>query len=125
MQTRIIPGTLSISGRNFMYIQGEDENHFEKIFREMGELIRSLKADKTQFPQSGGMITENVEIITPDGISFFGISYKGDLKNWEKCVRTFANDRNLKLAIPFQKVFQVENGRAYSFDECSVNFYQK
>lgn len=115
--SRVIPGTVQVSGRNFKYVQAINKKEFEYQFPKITSYGMS------EMPKSGGMISENTEILLPDGTLMFGVSYKGDLNGWENKIKDFCATLNLLHGEICVASLILSDGKIVSLSKCSICFY--
>lgn len=60
--------------RELRFIEARNIKDFGNAFKEIGK--------HGVFPIKGGMIEHGVVVTLPDGRSFFGVSYKGEIDRW-------------------------------------------
>ena len=79
---RKLPDLVAIEGEIYTYINASSEEKFSKIIRGIDPYI-----DRNLTPQSnGGMLSENVIVSTSNGLSFYGISIRGDKEIFIKSI---------------------------------------
>ena len=115
-----IPGVDPEPGREYQYLQADDRRRFESLFDAISEVLRNPNAR----PKSGGMIAENTCVVTPPGLRFFGLSYKGDLKGWRDAVVTFAQREHCVIAQVRGVNFELSDGTEYPLADCSATTYR-
>lgn len=115
----IIPGAIPVPGRGFLYLESSNQTVFEKTFDDMGDSIE--RADDQ--PAHGAMITENVAVRLPDGSSFFGLSFKGDIETWSRSIRRFAREHKIRVGEVKGGSFSVDGGPFFNLAECQIVFY--
>jgi hypothetical protein len=119
MEQRPTPGTISVPGREFLYVQHADERSFAKLFDDIGVFIeKSVKP----LPR-GGFITTNAILTLPSGVSLFGLSFKGDLSGWEKGIVGFAEARNLLTAKIRGSSVVLGTGETSPLNACAVRYF--
>jgi len=74
---RPIPGVQQVQGREFMYIESAANETFHQLANSVSAVCPLIA-----IPRSGGAGEEKVRITLNNGISFMGISYKGDIEGW-------------------------------------------
>jgi hypothetical protein len=114
-----LPGLVEVPWRRFLYISDQQPETFQQRFDELGEYIGTA----TALPASGGMITENVTITTPNGDIFCGLSFKGDLGGWERGILAFAEHRGIKTLRIRDPHVVVNDGTAWPLEACRVGTY--
>jgi len=114
-----LPGATPVSGRRFLYIECSDRDGFERTFDEMGEWIEN--ADDQ--PSQGGLISENVLVRLLNGVTFGGLSFKGDVMGWARAIRRYASDQKLRLAEVKDGLFCIEGGESVDPSKCEIRFY--
>jgi hypothetical protein len=70
---RATPGTVTIPGREFLYVSDGRRPDFSSLFEELTTKVTPRLA------QRGGVISENCRLRMPDGRAFHALSYTGDL----------------------------------------------
>ncbi|MGC7560398.1 hypothetical protein [Pasteurella sp. PK-2025] len=117
MRTQI-PGTAPLEeGREFRYIEYSTIKKFEK------ELFYQLFNLEQRNATNGGVISENCEITTKNGIKFYGISYRGDIIGWRKDFEQSASNLELRYAKINNNQLIDSKGNIYPLDECRIEFY--
>ena len=116
-----LPGSIPVKGRRFLYLQAADTADFLRAFRSIGDLI---EAREPQFP-AGGMLSENFQVTTPDGRSFFGLSFKGDLDRWGSGIEAFAGEAGRALAAVENEQFRVDDGAVFALRDCRVESHSR
>ena len=117
---RVVPGSIVVEGRAFLYFQMPSYMEFKTIFRKIGQWVNAAG----EVPKTGGMVSENVEVEAPDRRRFYGLSFKGDRERWERAILRFAEEHRVPVA-------RVSNDRIYTSDsefllsQCRVTFFQK
>ncbi len=114
---RNTPGTVPVAGRKFTYIPCDGRDEFEQLFAALSVF------DTSPLPASGGILSENAQLITPDGESYFALSYKGDLPGWERLVAEFCREHRLTCASVDRDMFQVDGGVSAPMDQCKILFF--
>ncbi len=114
---RVIPGSVSVPGREFRYLRCASQLKFTKLFDELGD-YRSDPA-----PRSGGLISENAVLGTPTGEQYFGVSYKGDVDGWRAHVAGFCVAAGIDCAVVVDGRLQLPEGESVALSDCDAEFY--
>jgi len=115
-----VPGTVAEAGRRFLYLEQSYRAKFSKTFRAIGDHIEQTTV---RYPD-GGMITENTRVTLPDGRVFYGLSFKGDVDEWERGVKRFASEHQLRVAVVEHGEIKVEDETSYPLGECAIEFLE-
>lgn len=114
---KTIPGTVPVEGREFLYVaEGRFENP-TAWFRHVTEVGASNR------PRSGGVLSHNCRLRTPDSGSYLAISYKGDVQGWRTLLLGNLDRLQLGWAMVEGEMLRFENRDAVPFSACSVEFY--
>lgn len=119
-----IPGKIRYEWREVIYIEVPPNKNFDKeIFPVITKLYKPF------IPQGGSVINKNFVIITPDEISYFGISYNEDIEGWRQQIFLGAKQLELRIGIIIDRTdFVISNGQSFNLDKCSFeryNFYDE
>src|SRR5664279_3319308 len=90
---RTIPGTLPVSGREFLYVSEDGSEAFRQTFKAV-----VWKIDPPIATQ-GAVVLEGCKIQLPTGVWFHAISYKGDTTGWRRQIEDGARLLNLQIAV--------------------------
>lgn len=113
----VIPGTIEVEGREFLYVEtlsGEEFNHI------LDEALTS--SPNVPIPKAGGVIEEKVRIVLDDGTSLLGVSYKGDLAGWKAKLLAYCNAKHRRHGIASHRKLSLSDGTELALDECDVIF---
>ena len=113
---RSIPGTQTVEGREYCYIEysGDDFD---------SEFLRLVQANQPTESTNGGAITGGCELTLPDGRKFHAMSYKGDLLGWCKQVEIGAKMLGrLTARISDEDLYVVDSSKV-PLASCNVRFY--
>jgi len=115
--SRVMPGSIPVEGREFMYLESQSPNTFAELFPTI------VTAGQGPLPKHGGLLNENALIRLPDGKIIHGLSFKGDLKGWRRSII----EGSEKLGILWGEIVgqnvKLSNGREYPLDACVVELY--
>lgn len=111
---RPIPGTQPVHGREYLYIEYESGDAFSVCFPTIAGW------GDVPLPKSGGAINEAAEISIPEGSSFFGVSYKGDLDGWRRKLVRFAEDQGLRWGRIDSERLVLSSGEELPLGVCEV-----
>ena len=114
---RNIPGTITVEGREFLYIECRSKEAFVELFP---KIITIAGGD---LPKKGGIINENATMTLPDGKQLYGLSYKGDLEGWRSKVIGCCE----KLGILWGEIhggnLKLSNGEVIPIDNCDIDLF--
>lgn len=116
----IIPGTYPVADTEFLYLRDFTAESFERKFRAIGNHVRRSDVK----PSRGGMVSENIQIVLPDGRSFFGLSYRGDIAGWERSILEYTSHNALELARVNGRIFELFSGEHFELASCTARFYE-
>lgn len=114
--TRVIPGTVAIEGKEFIYFADDGKSTVRKQFNALLSIVAPRHA------ASGGRTSQACRITLPDGQLFHAMSYHGDLEGWRKDIEAGAQALNLLLARIEGDMFVVSDGRLFPLSECKIEF---
>jgi hypothetical protein len=89
---RIVPGMISVEGREYWYVQDNGKDDIDHQFHEV------ITAIEPPLHAKGGALTGGCELTLPDGRKFHAFSYKGDLDGWRKQIANGAEKLGLAAA---------------------------
>jgi hypothetical protein len=75
---------------------------------------------KPALPKSGGVSLPGFIVTVPDGTSFYGLKYHGDLSGWQNQIERGAASLGLSSAKIQAEMFVVLDGRSYPLSQCTV-----
>ena len=113
---RVIPGTTVVEGQAVVYFADNRKHSFRKQFRAL------TTHTNPPYATAGGVNERGCKIVLPDGQSFHGISYHGDLDGWRKDIEAGAREFNVLLARIEGGKFVVSDGRVVPLVDCAVEF---
>ena len=113
---RNIPGTISVQGREFAYIESGGRDAFDALFPKL-----TTYAD--ELPGDGGAISTNAVLSLPDGRRLYGISYRGDLEGWRRAIEAACGFLGYELAMIEGDVLRLSDGTVVPLADCVVEFY--
>ena len=111
ISARGIPGLQQSPNRGYLYLEVPTKAAMKKFLRKTDDDIPDVPS-----PRSGGMLTENIVITTPDKRAFSGLSFQGDLPGWDGFLRAHAKRLAIGIAV-------IDPGRAeivYEGGSCSL-----
>lgn len=111
-----IPGTVFVPGREFRYVNCDNEPNLAELFRRVTGAVQPTLA------KSGAVVTENCVLTIPDGGRFFALSYKGDIEGWREQIGRGAKLKGKLLAQIEGNVLAIEDGRSFPLAECVTEF---
>ncbi|WP_284464132.1 hypothetical protein [Chryseobacterium sp.] len=122
----ILPGKEEFDFREYRYIYIQSGNG--KITKDnFVNIIAS--ANSPLIPKTGGVLSENFIIITPDNKHFYGLSYSKDLIGWRQQIEKGIVILDLNIGeIKDGKYFSILNGEKYKLEDCQFeryNFYDE
>jgi hypothetical protein len=113
---RSIPGTETVEGREFIYIEASAGEGFSEL---VDQAMNSRP--EIPMPESGGVI-EMKAFLMIDGVSLFGLSYKGDLDGWRRKFSTYCEDVGKQFGIATEGTLVLSDGRQLALADCDVTF---
>src|SRR5687767_934280 len=102
-----LPGTIPVRGREFLYVEAASSERFRSEFITIGQHCNPL-------PSSGGLLNEDVTIRLVDGCQLHGISYRGDVEGWRKCVTMWCIQQRRLFAYIANDSLVLSNGNIVS-----------
>jgi hypothetical protein len=117
MTTRRIPGTEIVEGREFRYVECSNDEEFDDLFPEIAGFGNS------PLPKAGGMISENVRLILPDGKTLYGLSYKGDIDGWGQKISAYCSEHGLLWGAICNDAIRLPHGKVIPLKDCETFFY--
>lgn len=114
--SRSVPGFGEIEeGREFLYVEVRGRETFRR-------LIDGAMASNPHIPppRSGGTLEEKAHLRLPDGSSFLGLSYIGDLAGWREKIVTFCQETQRRWAAPCNESIAVSDGSKIALASCAV-----
>lgn len=114
---RTIPGTTTVEGREFLYVEILDETILSDLVDDVLSACGTLP-----LPKSGGIIEEKTQIIRRNGASYLGFSYKGDLEGWRNKVVNYCLATQRKWASIYNGDLVISDGTHVPLAECKANF---
>jgi hypothetical protein len=114
---RSIPGTYEIKDREFMYIESEEGETFHQLANPILPAGLSIA-----IPQSGGAIEEKVRLKLGNGISFIGISYKGDIYGWRERFIGLCEVSGRKYGFIKQGRLSLSDGSSSLIEDMEISF---
>jgi hypothetical protein len=108
-----IPGVIAVEGREFRYIESDDERSFAALFW-------TISSYSDPAPSSGGLLDEGTAIELPSGTTLFGISYKGDVNAWRAAIERCAGTLGLKLGHIAGRSIRLNDDTQYQLRDCRV-----
>ncbi|MGH1358703.1 MAG: hypothetical protein ACRBC3_08060 [Burkholderiaceae bacterium] len=117
-RTRTVPGLTPKPGRQFCYLEfnGPAES-FGEFFNQVTNL------HQPSFVKKGGAMSENCRLVTADGRSFFGISYKGDLAGWEQQIAAGADAKSITTARIVDGILVNTDGSQWPLEQVEATYY--
>ena len=113
---RVVPGTIPVDGKVFVYFEDDGINTFKKQFVLLTQYAKHPNA------QSGGVISQGCALTLPDGSLFHAISYHGDIVGWEKDLAEGARGLHVVLATIDECRIVVADGRQFDLSDCKAEF---
>lgn len=116
---REVPGMILVEWRECRYISDDGNDKFVEngLFKKVTNEIIPL------IPTSGGVISENCKLWTPDGKLFHAISYKGDLNGWREQIEKGAENLGLITGAIIHEKLVLTTGEYYDIEDCNIEFY--
>ena len=114
---RVLPGTIPFKGREFIYIEASDRESFLALFHSIASYGDGGP------PSDGGALTESAAIFLPDGTQLYGLSYKGDIEGWRKCVEACARALARLLGTIDDDAICLSNGDRIPLAACRIDLY--
>ena len=116
MLPRGIPGVERAEDSGYLYVEAPSLADFRKFWKFKGAPVQPV-------PSGGGMINENIIIKTPDGRTFFGLSFGGDLVGWRRLIEDRARRMGFRTAEITDKDEIAYEGGSASLAGCVISFY--
>ncbi len=116
---REVPGMIPVEWREYRYVSDDGSEHFVKngLFSRVTNCIEPL------IPKSGGVLSENCKLRTPDERLFHALSYKGDLDGWRKQIEKGAECLGLITGEVINEKLVLTTGEVYNVEDCYIEFY--
>jgi len=114
---RNVPGTLSVSGREYWYVEDDGRGRFDSLFQDLVSAVSPRRYE------SGGAITGGCELTLPDGRKFNALSFKGDLEGWREQIVGGARKLHLDAARAVDGQLIFVNGDTLRISDCTARFY--
>ncbi|HEM7175227.1 hypothetical protein [Providencia stuartii] len=113
------PGAVPVEWREYRYVSDDESNNFvgNGLFNKIINKITPI------IPTSGGAISENCKLWTPDGKLFHALSYKGDLNGWRKQIEKGAANLGLITGKIIDNKLILTTGENYNIEDCKIEFY--
>jgi hypothetical protein len=112
----VIPGTVAVGGKEFVYFSDDGKNPFRKQFNALTQHTNPPHAKR------GGTTSQGCSIALPDGSVFHAIAYHGDIEGWRHDIREGAQALHVLLARIEGDRIVVSDGRSFSLEECKATF---
>ncbi|MFJ3395212.1 hypothetical protein [Leifsonia aquatica] len=109
-----VPGVEELAWRQFRYVEFQAAKSRRMNFREIQPLEGSV------LPNDGGILEERVFIRTPNGVLFFGVSYKGDFDGWRRLLEESARSRGLRTAEISGASLSCSDDTSYVLSDCKA-----
>ena len=114
---RIFPGTVTVQGREFLFMQSEGFREFRNLFPQI------TQSGDSPLPRSGGAINEEAVAILPDGKRLYCLSFRGDLLGWRRKIVECAQANQLVWGELVEGInMKVSDGNEYPLDACELAF---
>ncbi len=114
---REIPGSIDVEGREFFYIEVNENERFEEIIENS-----MIETPEIPMPTFGGIIEEKVRLVIHGKMSLLGISYKGDLQGWRGKLQEYCLARNRNWGIVSEGKLILSNTAQMDLSACEVIF---
>ena len=111
---RPLPGTVAVDGKEFLYFEAQDEEHFTDVFFNFREYGGG------ELPQSGGAVEQGAIIHLPDGRHMFGVSYHGDLEGWRKDIESICEALGLEMGRIEGRAIRLSSGEKIALEDCRI-----
>jgi hypothetical protein len=108
---RPLPGSIAIEGREFLYVQYSDDAQFRKCF---------FRIPCVPLPAEGGILNEEVTIALPQEIRLHGVSYKGDIDGWRRCLLEWCMKSGLVWGEIVGDSIVLSNGETQPLQDCKI-----
>jgi len=115
--TRSIPGSVTVDGREFMYVKVFSGDRFSKLLDEAEELD-----SVTSFVKSGGVIEEKAQLAIDDGSRLLAISYKGDIDGWRRLFIASCEKHGRRWGVARGGKLKLSDGTEIRLTPSSVTF---
>jgi hypothetical protein len=107
-----LPGCTVVDGQEVFYLQYPDATEFRSVFREIGRQCDPI-------PKYGAIVNEDATITLPDGTGMQGVSFRGDLSSWRRCVTEWCNSRGFRWGTIHNGQLTLSTGEVYALSECA------
>ncbi|MCY2930867.1 MAG: hypothetical protein NTV86_15530 [Planctomycetota bacterium] len=108
---RPLPGTIAIEGREFLYVEYQDAAQFRKCF---------FHIPCDPLPREGGIINEEVTVTLAQEIQLHGVSYKGDIEGWRRCLLGWCRKSGLIWGKVVGDSIALSNGETKWLRDCKI-----
>ena len=111
---RPVPGTVPVDGTEFLYVEGQNKEHFSDVF------FGSTEYGSVEIPKSGGLVERGAIIHLPDGRQMFGVSYRGDLEGWRKDIESICEALGLEMGRIEGRTIRLSSGEKIALEDCRI-----
>ena len=116
MSKRPIPGSVTVDGRQFVYVECPAGKSFSDYFNEIGTFSGA------PYPKAGGSINEEAVLTLSDGVRLHGLSYKGDLEGWGANIKAMCDSQGLAYGRIDGDLVHRSDGSAEPLSECQIEY---
>lgn len=113
---RVIPGLIKRTDVEVVYFSIPAKGNGRKQFRNI------TNHTTPPFAQYGGVSESGCCIKTPSGMSFYALTYHGDLVGWKRDIEEGAKAHDSILARIEDENISLSDGRMFSLDACQISF---
>ncbi|MFN3168781.1 MAG: hypothetical protein ACE37H_17130 [Phycisphaeraceae bacterium] len=96
----------------YYYIEYSGPTEFSEVYPTIVDSCDEL--------QDGGSFNEEAVLTTPVGTNYHAISCRGDTVAWEKGIRDWCVQRNLRYGTIVEGDFVISDGTSFHLSECSL-----
>lgn len=109
----VLEGSRPVPGREYRWL----ELPANKPERQVFNAVMNAGTHAT----AGGVIDSDQRILTPDGRTFLGISYKGDIEGWRLDIEEGATGQGLLVAaVQGTRLICTNGSGSYELSECEL-----
>ncbi len=114
---RVIPGTITVEGREFLYVEAKNEETFVEFMNNAASFTPPLP------PSTKGAVLDGlILIVTPNKKRFLGLSYKGTVKIWRNMLTDYCKESGVQWASIDEDKLITSDESTFPLEDCVVNF---